>query len=242
MAAIGLLALAATSGCSSSSPAPANSGPACNPCDDAGSTIATPTSGHDANPDGVPYPSSAAGYGHTPRAGAHPGSIIENFKFLGYPNADKSQGLQTISLADYYDPCNKRFKVLHLSVAGVWCVPCNEETSALVAAKTTLDAEHVVLLQALDDGPTMGVPATLSDLNYWVADHTLNFTEMLDPGLHNLGGFFDAAAIPWNADIDPRTMELLDSTVGFSDVASELAPALAEVAQPADYPVAGTCP
>jgi hypothetical protein len=64
-----------------------------------------------------------------------------------------------------------------------------------------------------------------------------NFTEMLDPGLHNLGHFFDAAAIPWNADVDVRTMELLDSSVGFSDVPTELAPALNAVGQPPLYAI-----
>jgi hypothetical protein len=69
----------------------------------------------------------------------------------------------------------------------------------------------------------------------------VNFTDMLDPGLQNLGGFFDNAAIPWNADLDVRTMELLDSSVGFSDVMSELTPALQYVTQAPGYPVTATC-
>src|SRR5580704_5293256 len=156
-----LLLPAVVTACGGSSAGANSQAQACHPCTSPDAAPAT-TAGHDTNTEGVPYPAPQGGYGRTARRGNTPGSIIENFKFLGYPNADKSQGLQTIALADYYDPCNKRLKVLHLSVAGVWCVPCNEESSALVAAKTMLDTEHVVLLQALDDGPTMGVPATLS--------------------------------------------------------------------------------
>jgi hypothetical protein len=199
--------------------------------------------GHDANPDGVPYPSPAGGYGHSARVGSNPGNVMQNFKFLGYVNGAQSGGLQTISLADYYDPCNKRYKLLHITVAAVWCVPCNMETDALVASKSQLDAEKVLVLQALDDGPIMGRPATTTDLNYWVTNHSVNFTEMLDPGLQNFGGFFDAAAIPWNADLDVRTMEILDAAVGFTgDVTTELGPALQSVAQKPGYTVAVSCP
>jgi hypothetical protein len=194
------------------------------------------------NPDGVAYPTPAGGYGHSARKGKTPGSIIQNFKFFGYPNADESKGLQTIALADYYDPCNKRYKVLHLSVAAVWCEPCNQETVALVAAKAQLDQEQVVVVQALSDGPTKSVPATTADLNFWIQENKSNFTEMLDPNLANLGVFFDAAAVPWNADIDPRTMEILDDGTGYTGtVTSELQAGITAAAQPPDYPIAIQC-
>jgi hypothetical protein len=226
--------------CSSGSSA---TGPTCNPCDpgSSGGTSSggTQTNGHDANPDGVPYPAPASGYGRTARSGSAPGSVIQNFKFLGFLNGDNTQPLTTISLADYYDPCNKRYKLLHLTVAAVWCQPCNQETNALVAAKSSLAQQQVVVIQALDDGPTVGVPATMNDLNYWIKNHSSNFTEMMDPGLKNLGGFFDAAAIPWNADIDPRTMEILDSSDGWAgDVQTEIQPGLDSVSTAALYPVA----
>src|SRR5260370_14205510 len=130
---IGLAALAACSSKSGGSPA------ACDACD-GGQNGSTPTvlTGHDTNLDGVPYPTPTGGYGHVARRGLTPGSIMQNFKFLGYPNADKSKGLQTIALADYYDPCGKRLTMLHLTVAGVWCVPCNQETDAIVAAQAEL--------------------------------------------------------------------------------------------------------
>ncbi len=194
------------------------------------------------NPDGIPYPTPTAGYGIDARKGKTAGSIISNFLFFGYPNADESKGLQRIALADFYDPCGKRYKLLHLSVAAVWCEPCNEETLAFVASKAQLDSEKVVLAQALSDGPTKNVPATTADLNYWVSENKSNFTEMLDPNLANLGVFFDAAAVPWNADIDPRTMEILDDGTGYAGtVTLELQAGLAAIAMPPDYPIASQC-
>ena len=219
MALVGLVGAAA---CSSGSPGPAvmqgskvppgDLNP-CNPdCNSGGGGINT--AAIDKNPDGVPYPVPATGYGYKPRAGNAAGNVIQDFSFLGYPNATVSPNLSTIKLADYYDPCNKRYKLIHITMAAVWCGPCNQETDQIVSQKAQLAADKVVVIQALDDGPNFGVAATQKDLNGWISTHMSNFTEMLDPGHQNLGPFFDAAAIPWNANIDPRTMEILDSGEG----------------------------
>jgi hypothetical protein len=214
-----------------------------------GSTVGTTAppavvlTGTNVNPDGFAYPNPAGGYGHNARVGGTPGSVIQNFKFYGYPNGDMSQGLQTISLADYYDPCSKRYALLRISVAAVWCVPCNEETAALVADEATLAKERVVVIQALGDGPTMGTGATTMDLTTWVTKYKPTFTEMLDPNLVNLGSFFDASAIPWNCDIDPRTMEILQAATGWSgDLNSDLAGPLSDAAPTKpDYPITVSC-
>ena len=237
-AALGLAAAVASSSCGSSG-SDAAPGMACDPCVDgsAGNQQASNT-----NPDGVAYPEPAGGYGRTARSGNTPGSVIQNFKFLGYPNADRSQGLQPIAFADYYDPCNKRYTLIHLTVASVWCEPCNQETTALVAAQQDLTSKRTVVLQALNDGPTQGVPASTIDLDYWLTNHRATFTEMLDPGLKNLSGFFTAAAVPWNCDIDPRTMEIVDASVGWAgDVDTELQSGLAAVQGMPSYPVPVQC-
>jgi len=253
--AAGLLTLATGMACSSSPEKSSGSGQGnqCNPCTDGGNQmgLAPAGSGHDSNPDGVAYPTPTGGYGHNARAGSVPGSIIANYKFLGYPNPlDTSAGLQTISLADYYDPCQKRHKMIHMTVAGVWCSPCNMETIDLVANAQTLAADGIIVLQAIDDGGTEGVPATLTDLGYWVNVHYKGMTlpsppaisVMLDPGNYNLGAFFQANAIPWNANIDPRTMEVLTSGVGevmVADIAADL-PLVQE--KPLVTVPAGLCP
>jgi len=236
VATLSVFALASVVACSSAS-APA-AGAACNTSADTGDDAGTET-----NPDGVAYPTGC--YGHTARTGTTPGSVLQNFKFQGYLNGDATQPLTTISLADYYDPCNKRYKLIHLSVAAVWCVPCNGETNDIVAAKASLDAQQIVVLQALDQGPVEGTPSTVSDLNYWISNHKSNFTEMLDPDDKNYAGFFNAASIPWNADVDPRTMELLDSSEGYSgSVQGEVQGGLDAVMTSPMYPIPSSamCP
>lgn len=203
---------------------------------------ASTLSGHDSNPEGVPYPKPSSGYGRKARSGSTAGSVMANYKFRGYPNGDASKGLQTIALADYYDPCGKTYKMIHLSVAGLWCEACNEETNALVGAKSQLASEKVVVLQAVDEGAMQNVPATQSDLDRWVSAHKSNFTTMLDPGLVNLSGFFNPESIPWNCDLDPRTMEIIGDSVGWAgDVTSETSAGLAAIPSTPSYPVP-TCP
>jgi hypothetical protein len=230
LATVALAALMAGAACSSS-------GGAGNGAGDVDSGAGTET-----NPDGVPYPSPAGGYGHTARSGSTPGSVLQNFKFQGYVDSNVASGLTTISMADYYDPCNKRYKMIHITVASVWCVGCDQETTAIVAAKSQLDSEQVVVLQALDES-TVGKPATDTDLQNWIQAHGSNFTEMLDPGLQNFAGFFNAASVPWNADIDPRTMEIVDSSESWSgDLSAEINPGSVPATPSYPIPAAAQCP
>jgi hypothetical protein len=237
-------ALAATAACSSGhggTPATTTmaQAPAPTTTSDEGGPVA---SGGDVNPDGIPYPQPAAGYGRNRRMGSTPGSVMQNFKFLGYRDGIVAQQPERISLADYYDPCSTRYKLIHLSVASVWCVPCNQETDAVVAAKAQLDSKGVVVLQALDDGPVQGTGATQGDLTRWISAHSSNFTEMLDPELMQLAGFFDAAAVPWNCDLDPRTMEIIDDSTGWAgDVTRELAPSWSALPATPSYPLPMSC-
>jgi hypothetical protein len=256
--ALGFVVLALTAGgvaCSSGGSGSGNGasssgggygGPTCNPCaDGGGSTLQS--SGHDVNPYGAPYPTPSNGYGHLARSGNTPGSILQNFKFYGFvdgvvPSPSK---MGIVSLADFYDPCAKTYKMIHFTAAAVWCGPCNQETDAIVAAKSDLASKGVVVLQILFDGAVMGTPVYQSTLESWIHLHNSNFTELLDSELvdPDLGGFFKTAYIPWNADVDPRTMELLTSTDGFSgNIDTDLAPGLADVAKAPAYTVSYKCP
>jgi hypothetical protein len=204
----------------------------------------TDCSASDKNGYGVCYPTADIGTSARSNMGANgtPGNRIQNYAFTGYPATDTNQiditaGTKTVHLGDYYDPQGKGvpgiiggvpIKVIHLTVAGVWCGPCNEETDFISGANftgantsgasfaTELAPLGVVFVQALDDGPVTGVGATISDLNSWISQkHHNDFTSTVDPGNANLGVFFDAAAIPFNMNIDARSMEILTSEVGF---------------------------
>jgi hypothetical protein len=195
-----------------------------------------------ANQGAVCYPTTDIGT--NPRTGTISGSRIADFAFTGYPETSNLTPLgqpsatSTVHLGDYYDPNQLGIpgiiggvpiKLIHLTVAAVWCNPCNEETDFIAGANYTgantggasfaseLAPLGVVFVQAIDDGPVVGTGATISDLNQWIAPakHNNDFTTMVDPNNSNLGVFFDAAAVPFNANIDARSMEILSTDVGF---------------------------
>lgn len=208
----GLGALAATPGCSSKQ----------GTSDTGGGGISGTPQNQDADGGGVVYPTAHLG---TSQRGLNqgvpetiPGSVIPNYKFLGYPDSDMSKGLQTVSLSDYYDPTASKHKLLHIIAAAEWCGPCNSETSAILTALTTpatdYQAQGVVYLEALVEGNAENVGATQMDLNAWIGKEHTTFAEVLDPEASELGEFFQAAAVPFNADIDVRDMEVLQAGVG----------------------------
>ena len=177
-----------------------------------GTGVSAADSAPDTNPDGVPYPQE--NIGTLPRKLDVPGNRIRNFKFLGYPNANVASGLKPVSLAQFYDPTGSRYQVIHIQASGVWCTVCQAETEVVVPLKSELDAKKIVWLVSLAEGPTPGTASKQKDLDGWIGKFGSPFTHWLDPNNANLGPFYDRSALPWNANIDARTMEILTSGTG----------------------------
>jgi hypothetical protein len=219
-AVFGLVSLASLAACGSSGgtstgPAPTQ-GPSCDPCDTSSGQETTPVA---KNPDGVPYPTKGVGWKVRGTDGSgnvlsKPGDVMKNLKWMGFPNADSSKGLQEIQLADYFDPTQKRDKVIHLIVSAVWCGPCNAETDAIMSVYPQLQQMGVAMIQMLTDSAVAGTPASVNDLNAWITKHGTKFNEALDPQQLTLGPYFDQPAIPLNVFIDARSMEIIDRYEG----------------------------
>ncbi len=172
----------------------------------------TAGSAPDTNPAGVAYPTE--NIGTTARKGTTPGNRIANYKFLGFPNGDTAGGLKPMSLAQYFDPTGSKYEVIHIQAAGVWCSACRGETTTVVPLKPELEARKVVWLVSLAEGASPGSPSTEKDLKGWIAQFDSPYSHVIDPANKNLGVFYDRTALPWNADIDARTMEILTSGTG----------------------------
>lgn len=169
--------------------------------------------GRDTNPDGVPYPTDHLGGAE--RAGSRPGQRIPNFTFMGYPEADRTGGLRPISLADYYDPDQKRHKMLHLQVAATWCSICSSVCDATVKVKTPMESEGVVYLEVLVSGVRAGFGPNLDEVDDWMTRHAQNYSVAVDVRARRLGSIgIDGSVMPWDVLIDTRTMEILDSSGG----------------------------
>src|SRR5262245_10128836 len=77
------------------------------------------------NPKGDCYPTTNIGL--APRVGTTPGNKIPNIRLHGWKNTNpttktpSSGTLETISLADFYDPSATTYRVIRIVVAGLWC-------------------------------------------------------------------------------------------------------------------------
>ncbi|MDB4945975.1 MAG: hypothetical protein JWP97_5509 [Labilithrix sp.] len=174
--------------------------------------------GHDANPEGVPYPTDHLG-GSARKGSASSfvrGDRIPNFTFQAYVEGDRAAGLRTISLADYYDPARLHHRALHLEVAAVWCTICASYAEATVKVKEPLGAEGMVYLEVLVAGPASSATGpSLGDVDGWMQRHGSNFTTAIDVHARRLATIgVPAQTMPWDIVIDTRSMEILDSTGG----------------------------
>jgi hypothetical protein len=212
----------------------------CGASQDAASDFPDPdVAGRAANPDGVPYPTDHLG--GNPHAGTRLGDRIPNYTFQAYVDGDRAAGLQTISLADLYDPAQKRFKVLDLQVAATWCAVCSAVTDETVKVKAALASEGVVFLDIVVAGPSPSTGPALADVDAWIARHGSNYTTGIDVRGHRLAGIgVDRTQVPYDIVVDLRTMEILEASAGppkAYDVAKFGRSALAYVAShpPAAY-------
>lgn len=163
------------------------------------------------NPDGVPYPTDDIGA--SPRVNGRRGQRFPNLSFQGYVNGDRSAGLRTISLADYYDPKATRHKVLILLAAATWCSICAATSEALVPQKAQLEAEGAVFLEVVINGNTLNEGPSLGEVDAWVDRHKSNYTTAIDVRARRLGGL-GVNTVPWSWIIDTRTMEMLEGGAG----------------------------
>jgi thiol-disulfide isomerase/thioredoxin len=171
---------------------------------------------------GVVYPTTDIGTGVNQR--------IKNFRFLGYPAGDAS-ALKTVTLSDYYDPEQKHpegaIKLIHIQAAGYWCTFCQKETQEFTPLTEELRGKGIVWVTTVAEGKTPGAESTLDDLNKWFGKHKPRNPTVIDPGNANLGVFYTAAALPWNAWIDARSMEIMRYDQGYEAVRADAESALA---------------
>jgi hypothetical protein len=204
-----MLSLALSAACSSSTNnivVAGDGGPGDNPSD-AGGTNPPPPPPADAASDAPaagPYPTDHIGT--NARAGTKPGDRIQNFSFQGY--RANATTVTTISLGDFYDPQKTKYDVVIILADGAWDT---FRTKVLDAIKPS--TRRIATLAVLGEGTSVGTPSKQSELDAVRPMHPFA-NHVLDAGFAKLGVFFDAAALPFIAFIDARTMEIDTAGVG----------------------------
>jgi hypothetical protein len=167
--------------------------------------------GRETNPDGVPYPTDSLG--GLERAASRRGNRIPNMTFQAYVNGDRSKGLQTLSLADFFDPDQKRHKLLDIQISQAWCSICSSETEATAQVVDALGEEGAVFLQVMTSGNDASKGPALEEVDAWVDRHAMTYTLAIDVRGRRMGSL-GVTTVPWDILVDTRTMEILDSSAG----------------------------
>jgi hypothetical protein len=167
--------------------------------------------------------------------GIDKGSVIANYEFVGFPNPSLDTGnLRPIQMADFYNPTgedvypagslygegNPKPKALLITVAAVWCGPCNLEARDILPDEyLELHPKGVEFFLNLADGPTGGVPAETKHLVNWTTKYGTSWPSVIDPS-YKLSALFSADAFPANLIIDTTTMKIVDVIAGVPDPAT----------------------
>ena len=149
--------------------------------------------------------------------GAESGDVVENKCFVGYRAPDRvtptEAHRETLAFSDYYDPAGtKGVHLLLINTAAIWCSACVAEHDTLPAHANELGPRGLVILSTLfQDGKRE--PATLGDVERWIANFDTNFPMVADPELQ-LDRYASSDLAPLNMVVDPRNMKILRKYVG----------------------------
>ena len=167
---------------------------------------------HSANPDGVPYPTDHIG-SHA-RSGKNPGDRIPNLTFQAYVDGDKSK-LQTVSLADFFDPQAKKYKLLHIEGSATWCVICGSVADATTIVAPAYAPKGVVYLEVIVSGQKQFKGPSGDEVTGWIDAHHSNFTTAYDVRARRMSTIgVDGSVMPYDVYVDLRTMEIIESSGG----------------------------
>jgi hypothetical protein len=161
--------------------------------------------------------------------GVGTGSVIPNFKFMGYPRAtlDKTS-LVAINLGDFYNPTGTdvypagspygegtpKPKAVILDRSAVWCGPCNQEAATEIPAKrqefASQGGEWFVMLA---ESSQHNVPATQTDLTNWATKYHLNYPGSIDSKGY-LNSIVGQDAYPGNVIVRTKDMKIIKWVAG----------------------------
>lgn len=178
--ALSVLAIAALAGC--------NNTPPVTPGTDAGPIVMTDTGPGD--PCAAPTPPATAPYGTA--AG-------RSFRDFTLNNCDGSGAYTFYGDNEWCEP-DHRLTVV--SIAAVWCVPCQMESAQLTANVTEPYRDRGVRVVQILVQDLSGGDATMTDCTNWVTRFGLTNTELLDPGGEVTNIYFPDNALPSTIIID----------------------------------------
>ena len=188
------------------------------------------------NPRGQAYPEDHLGTRQ--RQGRTPGDRIANLSFRGLRRgATAGSELETLSLADYYDPTATDHSVLYIFAAASWCAICARVARELESHGAELEARGARILVVLVNGESQGAGPSLGEFEQFAQRHPVPLDLAVDVRATALGAY-GLQGVPFNLLIDARSMEILDASVGEADLDTYVGAGTSfTAANPVSYPV-----
>jgi hypothetical protein len=204
--------------------------------------LLSPSDGSTSQPTGNGGGGDASGAGGSTGAGQPPklpraypdgpygyakGSVIEDYAFIGYPDASISREPVVMQLSDFYNPTGDGTfpagspygegrpmpRALCIDIGAAWCPGSVDEAEQILpekyAAYEPCGGQVLFVLEEV----TPDTPATLDLLTNWTKKFEVNYPAAIDPTV-KLSRHFVHDNYPANLLVDPRTMAIVDVIVG----------------------------
>jgi hypothetical protein len=162
--------------------------------------------GRIANPEGAPYP--------TENWGAAPGNIFPNLTFSGVLSAELADIPAVVSLADYYDPEGLRYDLVHVVFSAINCEHCDDQAARLANLATWQAEKRIATLEIITFGMDGNPWPNLQEIALWARSHKTTMPVLIDAQARRLRKYWKMAYLPVHLIVNPRTMEILNYSVG----------------------------
>jgi len=168
--------------------------------------------------------------------GVATGEVIADWCFDGLRNPASvsfvsAGNSESICLHDFYNPNGSQTspRVLVIATAALWCDPCKIEEKTAQTNRDYWIGQGAEFLTALTENAA-SAPATLSSVDAWSKQFTLDFPVVIDP-TKSLLGYFANEAYPDHLLLDLTSMKIIGAQSGSFDLTPDSAALKAATAQ-----------
>jgi hypothetical protein len=144
------------------------------------------------------------------------GTLPQSMNWQGMVENSNTQ--TTIKIEDYLD-CDGTHGIhaILIDTSATWCGACITEAQELPSLMTTWGPMGIKVLTLMIEGQTNGVKATYQDAVDWTTQFGLDAIAVgVDPGFSFAPAGQMTVGLPVQTIVDPRTMQVVEITEGYS--------------------------
>jgi thiol-disulfide isomerase/thioredoxin len=137
---------------------------------------------------------------------------LEDMQFSAFVGGDTGGDPVTVKLSDYFASSQPDTRIIMISAAAGWCVPCMNEAAAMDDFAATYQPQGVAILTAVFQDNDAN-PADPAFVKAWVDAFSLTIPALIDSDFQT-SAYFDVSAMPSTVFADAETLDILKITTG----------------------------